>query len=433
MNNSSLPTIAILGAGPVGLEAAIYARYLGYPVEIYERSDVAAHVRRWGHICMFTPFQMNSSPLGLAAITAQYPEQPVASPDTLMTGKQWIDNYLQPLADTDLLRGKIHCHTEVIAISRIGGLKTDTPGNPSRAEQPLRILFKDSQGKTQTSNVEIVIDTTGVFANPNWLGPGGAPAHGEIELREQICYEIPDLLDQEQGLYRDKHTLVVGGGYSAATTITALAELQNQFPQTRITWVTRHPVPTGSNGPLQEIPNDPLEQRSQLTQAANQLATGQSTTIQHLAGASIEAICYDSQLEQFNVRYEPLDSNSSDDHQSLVVDRIIGNVGYRPDDQLFRELHVHQCYATSGPMALAAALMNDSTQDCLQQVATGPETLRTPEPNFYLLGSKSYGRNPQFLFARGLEQVQQLFTIIGERKDLNLYDTFRNMATPPVD
>jgi hypothetical protein len=321
----------------------------------------------------------------------------------------------------------------VIAISRIGGLKNDTPGNPSRAEQPLRILFKDSQGKTQTSNVEIVIDTTGVFANPNWLGPGGAPAHGEIELREQICYEIPDLLDQEQGLYRDKHTLVVGGGYSAATTITALAELQNQFPQTRITWVTRHPVPTGSNGPLKEIPNDPLEQRSQLTQAANQLATGQSTTIQHLAGASIEAICYDSQLEQFNVRYEPLDSNSSDDHQSLVVDRIIGNVGYRPDDQLFRELHVHQCYATSGPMALAAALMNDSTQDCLQQVATGPETLRTPEPNFYLLGSKSYGRNPQFLFARGLEQVQQLFTIIGERKDLNLYDTFRNMATPPVD
>ena len=73
--------------------------------------------------------------------------------------------------------------------------------------------------------------------------------------------------------------------------------------------------------------------------------------------------------------------------------------------------------------------MNDPTQDCLQQAATGPETLLTPEPDFYLLGSKSYGRNPQFLFARGLDQIQQLFTIIGQRTDLNLYDSIQNLAT----
>ena len=77
--------------------------------------------------------------------------------------------------------------------------------------------------------------------------------------------------------------------------------------------------------------------------------------------------------------------------------------------------------------------MNDATQDCLQQVSTGPETLCTPEPNFYLLGSKSYGRNPQFLFSHGLNQIQQLFTIIGQRKDLNLYDTVSNLVTPPSD
>ena len=433
MNNPSSVTIAILGAGPIGLETALYARYLGYPVQVYERSEVAAHVKRWGHIRMFTPFQMNSSPLGLAALAAQHPERPVVTPDTLITGEQWIDSYLQPLSDTDLLRGNILCQAEVLAISRIGALKTDAPGEPSRANQPLRILFRDSLGKTQTSTAQIVIDTTGVFANPNWLGPGGAPAHGEIELRDQICYEVPDLLDQEQSRYCDKHTLVVGGGYSAATTITALAELQKQFPQTRVTWVTRQPVAAGSNGPLQEIPNDSLVERSRLTQAANQLATVQPTTIQHLAGVSIEAISYDSQQKQFKVQYETLDSQSNDDKQALVVDNIISNVGYRPDDQLFQELHVHLCYATSGPIQLAATLMNDATQDCLQQVSTGPETLCTPEPNFYLLGSKSYGRNPQFLFSHGLNQIQQLFTIIGQRKDLNLYDTVSNLVTPPSD
>ena len=63
--------IAVLGAGPIGLEAALYARYLGYDVEIFERGQAAENVLRWGHVRMFSPFHMNRSPLGLAALTAQ--------------------------------------------------------------------------------------------------------------------------------------------------------------------------------------------------------------------------------------------------------------------------------------------------------------------------------------------------------------------------
>ena len=39
--------LAILGAGPIGLEAALYARFLGYEVEVFDRGAVAEHVRRW--------------------------------------------------------------------------------------------------------------------------------------------------------------------------------------------------------------------------------------------------------------------------------------------------------------------------------------------------------------------------------------------------
>jgi hypothetical protein len=161
---------------------------------------------------------------------------------------------------------------------------------------------------------------------------------------------------------------------------------------------------------------------------ANKFAIGEQTMIRHLGGVSIESIDYDPQQGHFQLQYETLHSQPTADQQSLIVDRIIGNVGYRPDDRLFQELHVHQCYATSGPMKLATALMSDATQDCLQQATTGPETLLTPEPNFYILGSKSYGRNSHFLFARGLDQIQQLFTIIGQRDDLNLYDSVRKLA-----
>jgi len=36
--------IAVLGAGPIGLEAALYGRFLGYDVDVYERGAGVAHV-----------------------------------------------------------------------------------------------------------------------------------------------------------------------------------------------------------------------------------------------------------------------------------------------------------------------------------------------------------------------------------------------------
>jgi len=52
------------------------------------------------------------------------------------------------------------------------------------------------------------------------------------------------------------------------------------------------------------------------------------------------------------------------------VDVVISCVGYRPNCTLWHEVQVHQCYATSGPMKLAAALMSSSGAggDCLAQV-----------------------------------------------------------------
>jgi hypothetical protein len=100
---------------------------------------------------------------------------------------------------------------------------------------------------------------------------------------------------------------------------------------------------------------------------------------------------------------------------------VIANVGYRPDMRIFEELQVHLCYATGGPMKLAAHLLQAPATDCLQLAPAGPQSLRIPEPNFYVLGAKSYGRRPQFLLATGLLQIRDLFTIIGDRETLDLY------------
>ena len=49
------------------------------------------------------------------------------------------------------------------------------------------------------------------------------------------------------------------------------------------------------------------------------------------------------------------------------------------------------------------------------------DALRNPEPDFYVLGAKSYGRNPDFLIRVGLEQIRDVFTLIENRPELDLY------------
>ena len=52
--------------------------------------------------------------------------------------------------------------------------------------------------------------------------------------------------------------------------------------------------------------------------------------------------------------------------------------------------------------------------------AQGAQTLRNPEPSFFILGAKSYGRNPNFLLRTGFEQVREVFTLITGKTDLDL-------------
>jgi len=88
-------------------------------------------------------------------------------------------------------------------------------------------------------------------------------------------------------------------------------------------------------------------------------------------------------------------------------------VGYHPDVAITRELQVHYCYASEGTMKLAAAILGAGGGDCLAQVAHGPESLQNPEPDFFVLGAKSYGRNPQFLLSIGHQQVRDAFRLMG--------------------
>src|SRR5688572_26587388 len=96
--------VAVLGAGPVGLEAALYARRLDLDVTVYERGRVAEHWQRFGHVRLFSPFGMNATPLGRAALR----RHDLPADADCVTAKQHFEAYLQPLSQTDELRDRLH-------------------------------------------------------------------------------------------------------------------------------------------------------------------------------------------------------------------------------------------------------------------------------------------------------------------------------------
>jgi thioredoxin reductase len=412
MAKNDAPRLAILGAGPVGLEAALYARHLKLPVTVYERGRIAEHLRRWGHVRLFTPFGMNSTALGRTTIRAEKARHEFPADGDCITGKEHVVAYLEPLAQTDALRDCLRTETQVLAVGRRGFLKEELPGDAKRGQQPFRLLVRDAKKQERFDEADVVLDCTGTYGKHRWLGEGGIPAAGELAAETYIAYQLEDVLGDRQSNYAGKTIVVVGGGYSAATTVCNLATLSEKHPETWIIWLARG---SGSQ-PIKRLNGDPLKERDRLAGRANTLATRAEGNVEFHPGTVIEAVECAGADKGFRVT-----TRSAGKQRIWEADRLVANVGYTPDTELYRELQVHECYASLGPMGLAAALSKVGNADCLSIPVQGAQTLRTPEPNFYVLGAKSYGRNSQFLLRTGFEQVREVFTLITGKADLDLY------------
>jgi thioredoxin reductase len=402
--------LAVLGAGPIGLEAALYARKLDFDVTLFERGRVAEYVQRWGHVRLFSPFGMNATPLGRAAIRAAKPKHEFPGDADCLTGREHLRAYLEPLANCELVRESLVAETHVLRIGRRGMFKDEGTGDARRGRVPFCLLLKDSKGRERVEEADIVLDCTGTYGQHRWLGDGGIPALGELAAEAQISYGLDDILGDRQAHYAGKTILVVGAGYSAATTVCRLADLSLKSPDTWVYWAVRG---AGSQ-PIKRLAHDPLRERDRLAMRANTLATRMDDNVEFHPATIIDALETAGPDKGFKVTARkagrPIVWN---------VDRIVANVGYTPETSLYRELQIHECYASLGPMKLAA-LLAKAGDDCLQHASFGPECLRNPEPNFFILGSKSYGRNSHFLLRMGFEQVRDVFKLISGNPHLDL-------------
>ena len=400
--------LVVLGAGPIGLETALAGSARGYEVRILEAAGVGANLLSWGHVRMFSPWGMNCSELGLGSLAAAGVEPYGADRLRCPTGREFTSRYLAPLARSAPLRGRIERNVRVVSVGRTGALKNELIGDPERARLPFRILVEKNR-REEVREADVVIDATGTYGRPRWLGDGGIPAPGERDAVRAIEYGLVDFAGATGRRFLGKRVLLIGAGHSAATSALGLAEIVRKDPRTRVFWSFRR-----STAPLYpRHPEDPLPERDRLSAAANAIASGSVGAIEALPGTVVRSIASArAPGRDRRPRRGPLVVTLStlERTRRVTVDRIVANVGFAPDRSIYSELQVHECYATGGPMKLAAALLGGgAASDCLSRTEVSADLLSNPEPGFFILGSKSYGRSSAFLIRSGLDQIRTLF------------------------
>jgi len=395
------PRIAILGAGPTGLEAALAAAGGGFPFTVYEASpEVAGNVRAWGHVRLFTPWAMNVSPRMRRHLSAAGIE--TSDGAGCPTRRELAERLFAPLATLPEIAPHLRPGSRVLGIGREGLLKHEEIATPKRGRRPFRLLLADDTGhpgQEWTETADLVIDATGTWGNPNALGDAGIPAPGERAFDREIRRDIPDFA-REAADWAGRTVLLAGAGHSAQTAVRDLARLAQEAPDTEVIWLLRNPEPSWGTHP-----GDPLPERAGLAATAAELAGGASPAVAARRSAVVE------EISQPNGRFHVVLRNG-DGTDTLEVDRILSLTGAVGDHGLYRQLQVHECYATCGPIKLSGALLGAGSSDCLTQTTHGADTLTNPEPGFFILGAKSYGRNNTFLMRVGWEQVGEVFGLL---------------------
>ena len=176
-------SVAVIGGGPIGIEAAIYARFLGYFVSIFEAKRVGHRMLDWHHRPLGIAAGEITTPLGCAAIRAQDPEYTLPNSDRIMTGQEYADEYLLPLAKSDLLFDDIHFLSPVVDIARVRTSRNDPVLWQERCNDEFRIVVQGRHRGTWIARADCIIDCRGDAIDSSGMGPGGGLGIANLNAR----------------------------------------------------------------------------------------------------------------------------------------------------------------------------------------------------------------------------------------------------------
>src|SRR5690625_602691 len=396
---ADLPVI-IISARPIGLAAAAHVLERNLTPLVLEVGDhIAASIRAWGHTRLFSPWQYNIDDAArrLLERTSWVAPDPAALP----TGRELIDDYLTPLAD--ILGDRVRTAAQVVAVSRDG---IDKTRSAHRDETPLLVRIRTAAGTEADLTAQAVLDASGTWDQPNPLGRSGLPAPGETTavVQGQITAPLPDVLGADRTPFANPRVLVVGSGHSAANTLLDLAALAADAPETQLHWAIRASDPSRVYGGEAQ---DELAARGAL-----------GTRLRHLVEAGTITLYTSTVLTGFTTTDAGLTVTAQTPAgvQELTTDVVVPATGFRPELTMLQELRLDLDPAVEAPRQLGP-LIDAEFHSCGSVAPHGECVLGHPEPGFYIVGMKSYGRAPTFLMATGYEQVRSIAAALaGDRQ-----------------
>ncbi|MGO1696677.1 MAG: NAD(P)-binding domain-containing protein [Arthrobacter sp.] len=400
MNSENTLPVIIIGAGPIGLAAAAQLRERDQEVLVLESGATpGAAISDWGHIKLFSTWRYDIDPAARRLLETPAPGYAAdwqAPPEAhLPTGAELVADYLVPLAEHPELAPRIRYNHRVTHVSRVhpGGKGIDRTRTAGREDTAFLIRVATPDGETELLG-RAVLDASGTWNTPNPVGRSGLEALGEAEARRCgfITSPLPDPLGEDQDQLAGKTVLVLGAGHSAANTLISLGRLRQRNPETRILWGLRgaaDPVRLYGGGAADQLPA-----RGQLGASLRRLVESGDVTIEE--DFSITQL---ASGERLTVR--------TADGRELTVDALVPATGFRPDLRPLAEMRLDLDPAVEAPRSLGS-LIDPEFHSCGTVPAHGESVLAPPEPGFYMVGAKSYGRAPTFLLATGYEQVRSV-------------------------
>lgn len=390
-------TLAIIGAGPVGIEAAIYARFLGYFVSIFDTRRVAHRMLDWHERPLTVPVSQCTSPLGHAAIKSQTPEYVVPSPDEMWTGKQYAENYLLPLAKTDLLFDDIHFLSPVVSVSKLKTHRFTDVDIQDRCEDEFRLVVEGRHRGTWVSRADIVLDCRGPNEETMGIGPGGGLAIGELGLRPEFYTFTPKHRKFEKIHLAGKRVCVVGNSDEACLFVQEYLEWHANAPESRLTWILSE----------DEFAAHPLQAK-----LLAQIEDDRTNMIQSYPCVGVDKVSK-SEAGQFS-----LTLLLNDDTTVEMECDVVASFPERRETKCLGEVDSHELQIPDDPRW----------------------SFVTKEPGYYRLqcggfhwdeGLQTY--NAGAGIAQGLQQVRDVFRLIVERESLDLHQVMaENLASGRV-
>lgn len=377
-------TLLVIGGGPVGIEAAIYGRFLGYYVSIFESRRVAHRMLDWHDRPLALPVAQVTTPLGHAAITAQDPGYHPPDPERIFTGREYAEEYLLPLAKTDLLFDNIHFLSPVIDVSRLRTCRRDPIHPQERCNDEFRLVVQGQHRGPWTARGDCILDCRGHAIEPIGMGPGGGMAIGERDVEPEFSLHAPGDRKFESKQMTGKRLGLIGEDAMACQCVEDWIHLYGSDPETRLVWMVRPRECSVS------------ERTQRLRTRLESIPVRNVVCIETLGVESI------SRPEQGGFRWKLL--KEDDSTVELETDLAMRRTGFRYRS-IGTEVHAHADHwiGSASPVAW-----------------TAPGFV-TAEPGYYALRAPPIDDGAGAGLPHAFEEIRRVFALIGGRDDLDLY------------